>query len=101
MKIIKDIFRQKKIDLQAISLVKSVFTSQAINSINATNKKKSLIKLDQLINELSHVTLQYSQQQVLGFYGKARLLKGIQNTLYQLELDNDLISYMINKFVYL
>lgn len=101
MKILKDFIGRNNIDAKARYIVMEHFTKSAIRKIKESNEKKTTTKLNNIINKLRREAGEYSKENQLGIYGKARLIRSIQNNLRSLDCDESHISYVINKLVYL
>lgn len=96
MSIFRDFTRRNEIDAKASLLVSEYFTDLATKKTIKSNEKKLQRKLEKKINEFKFKTIKYSTEMKLGVYGKARLLRAIQNQCQQSDLNPDLTESIMS-----
>ncbi len=99
MSIIKDFRRKNEIDIKASSLVNECFTDLVLKKIEKLDEKKARKKTESKVKELKFIADKYVVDKKLGIYGKARLIREIQNQLQHLHFEKDFIDAISGDFL--
>jgi len=95
----KDFRARKEIDNKAVQLVGDCFTTMAMKKILAQDEKKAEKKIASKLQSLKLAAHKYITDNKLGVYGKARLLREIQNQLLQYNFNSDLVDAILGDFL--
>ena len=96
MSLIKDFLRRREIDARAQSLVTNHLTDLVMKRItDSNNDKKVQRKLDKASQQLKNHATMIIVEMKLGLYGKPRFLKSLQDSMFDLKLDDNFVNKII------
>lgn len=99
MSLIKDFRCRHEIDSKAAQLVNDSFSVLAMKKIQQLDDKKAQKKIAVKVQGLKRSAHGYIQDNKLGVYGKARLLRELQNRMKQNDFNSDLIDAISRDFL--
>lgn len=96
---IKDFLRRKSIIKDTKELVNNTFTASEKRKLANLKNDKAIKRIESLTNRLKADATKYKKEHNLGIYGTAKLAKEIQTSLEQEQLDEKVVSFVVNSIV--
>ena len=92
---LKDLLRKKQIVQFAQQLVADTFSARELEKLEAAKKDKKERKIKSLVSKLKISVSNYQTEHKLGIYGKAKLLKVVQDELEKKQMDPEVVNAIV------
>lgn len=92
---IKDLLRKKQIAQFAQKLVGDTFSERELEKLEAAKKDKKERKIKSLVSKLKISISNYQTEHKLGIYGKAKLLKVVQDELEKKKIAPEVVNAIV------
>ncbi|MGX5173611.1 hypothetical protein ACUR5C_06255 [Aliikangiella sp. IMCC44653] len=96
---IKDFLNRKNISKFASTTINNYLTKAELRKIRELSENKRDKRVKILVQNLKREFVIYSSDNQLGIYGKAKLAKVVQEEMQNMDLDENIISYIVNKLI--
>jgi len=98
---IKDFLKRKEIATHAKLIVSHHLNELGIKKIKESESDKAEKKLDKVIKNIKYDLSKLRHKEKYGVYGKAKLLKEVQNCLNETELTEETIARIMKELFYI